>query len=183
MTDVKAFLKPIEAAMKAGVTHLDTQFKKIQLGVATTSFLESVKIEIHEQSFSPLKAHSEINKRDAQTLLVLPRDKSNMKAIEMGLQKANLGVSIQNEGAQLVVKLPPLTSERRKQFCEDLKKQTEAAKQGLRKTRQEAMDVIKKINVEDEKKKLIKGLEDLTAAAIKELDALCAKKTAEIMKI
>ena len=139
-------------------------------------------------SSQPLKNVAAVSTLDAQTIVIQPWDKTIIRDIEKGISDANLGLNPSNNGESLMIKIPPLTEERRRDLVKLASRLGEDGKVGIRTVRQ---DFKKKIDSakankeisEDEAKSYETDLQKQIDAAIKEVDTLLKTKEEDIMKV
>ena len=139
-------------------------------------------------SSQPLKNVAAVSTLDAQTIVIQPWDKTIIRDIEKGISDANLGLNPSNNGESLMIKIPPLTEERRRDLVKLASRLGEDGKVGIRTVRQ---DFKKKIDTakankeisEDEAKSYETDLQKQIDTAMKEIDALLKTKEEDIMKV
>ena len=107
--------------------------------------LSKVQVEYYG-ALTPINQVANVNATDGRTLTVQPFEKSIIEAIEKGIAHANLGLNPQNNGESIIINIPSLTEERRKDLSKQAKAEGEEAKVGLRNSRKEANDSVKKLN-------------------------------------
>jgi ribosome recycling factor len=138
-------------------------------------------------SASPLSQVSKISVPDARTITLQPFEKNMLQPIEKAIMIANLGFNPMNNGDMVIISVPPLTEERRKELAKQAKAEAEDAKIGIRNARKDANTDIKKLEKEGTSEDICKSAEDdvqnLTNAYIKKIDELLVEKEAEIMKV
>jgi len=124
---------------------------------------------------------------DARTINVQPWEKSMLNEIAKGIINANLGFAPQNNGEILIISVPPLTEERRKELVKKAKGEGEHAKVGIRNNRKEALDMVKELKNDGLSEDLVKDAENevqtITNLFIKKIDDLLEMKEKEIMTI
>ena len=102
-------------------------------------------------------------------------------------QVANVNTMDQNNGEQLIIAVPPLTEERRRDLVKRAKSEAENAKIGIRNNRKDAIDMIKDLKTEGLSEDLSKDAEEevqkITNAYIKKVDELLELKEKDIMTI
>ncbi|MFN7160583.1 MAG: ribosome recycling factor [Candidatus Gracilibacteria bacterium] len=164
------------------VEHFKTELGKVQTGRASASLVEHISVELYGQ-MQPLKNVASISIPDSKTISLQPWDKSAIQPIEKALQKSD--INPMNNGVSILITLPPLTEERRKEMVKIVKKIAEETKVTIRQQRQTAMDEIKKDKdaSEDMKKGAEKKLQEKVDAANKEIDEISKKKEQDIMTI
>ncbi len=130
--------------MNHSIEHLNKELQKIRAGKATPSMLDGVMVEYYGTQ-SPLNQVSNVNTPDARTLSVQPWDKSMLEPIEKAIVNANLGLTPMNNGEMIIINVPALTEERRRDLVRQAKSEGEHAKVSIRNARKEANDEIKKL--------------------------------------
>lgn len=163
---------------------LKKEFSLLRTGRATSVILDSITIESYG-SQSPIAHVAGVSMEDARTLRVAPWDKTQIKAIEAAIQKANLGLSVTSDDAGLRVIFPELTGERRAQIIKLMGAKLEDARISLRKEREIVIDDFKKQEKdgemsEDEHFKGKEELQKLVDEANRKFDDLAANKEKEI---
>jgi ribosome recycling factor len=134
-----------------------------------------------------LKELATITAPESRMLMVQPFDISNMKAIEKGIQGANLGLNPATQGKFIRIVLPDLSTERRQEFVKICKKMTEDGRVAIRNERRQAMDLLKKAKNDGTSEDEVKGAEEevqkLTDSYIKKLEDHLAHKEKEILTV
>jgi ribosome recycling factor len=110
-----------------------------------------------------------------------------LNEIAKGIMNANLGLNPQNNGEQLIIQIPPLTEERRRDLVKKAKAESEHAKIGVRNNRKDGIDMIKDLKNEGMSEDLAKDADNevqkITDAYIKKIDELLELKEKDIMTI
>lgn len=163
---------------------LKKEFSLLRTGRATSAILDSISIDSYG-SQTPIAHVGNISMEDARTLRVAPWDKSQVKAIEGAIQKANLGLSVTSDDAGLRIIFPELTGERRTQIIKLMKDKLEDARISLRKEREEVLNEFKRLEKdgemsEDEHRKNKEELQKHVDEANGKFDVLAKKKEEEI---
>ncbi|MCD5385158.1 ribosome recycling factor [Candidatus Gracilibacteria bacterium] len=169
------------------IHHLDVEYSKLQLGRANPVMVESIMVEQYG-SMQPLQNIAAVSNLDAQTLSIKPWDKTVIHAIAKAISDSGLGLNPQTMADSILIKVPPLTEERRKEISKVAKNMAEDAKVGIRNARAESMKAIKKAEndkeiSEDERKKYETDLQKLIDDANKKVEEHYKAKSADIMKI
>lgn len=184
--EIEMLLDEAKESNNGTVDHLMGNLEKIRAGKATPSMLDSVKVEAYGAT-SPLNQVANVNTLDARTITVQPWDKSNLDAIATGIMNANLGLNPQSNGESILINVPALTEERRREFVKNAKVEGENAKVSVRNNRKEANDYLKKLKGEGLSEDRLKNLEavvqEMTNETITKIDALIVRKEADIMTI
>ena len=169
--------------MQGAITHLEKQFANIRAGKASPAMLGSVRVDYYG-SQTPLNQVANVNTPDARTITIQPFEKSQMQNIEKGIMLANLGFNPMNNGDVIIISVPPLTEERRRELAKQAKGEAEDAKIGVRNDRKNANQDIKKLDLSDDMKKIgEEEIQKLTDSFIAKIDEIFAKKEKEIMTV
>jgi ribosome recycling factor len=168
------------------ISHFETELIKIRAGKASPAMLGGVMVDYYG-SMTPLQQVANVNTSDARTILVQPWEKAMLNEIARGIINSNLGLNPQNNGEQLIITVPPLTEERRRELVKRAKVEAEIAKVGVRNNRKDAIDMIKELKTDGLSEDLAKGAEDevqkITNGAIKNIDELVEIKEKDIMTV
>ncbi len=167
--------------------HFSNELAKLQAWRANPAIVEGVYLMAYGSS-QPLRNVAAVSTLDAQTISIQPWDKWVIRDIEKWITDANLGLNPTNNGETILIKIPTLTEERRRDLTKVASRMTEEAKVGVRTVRQ---DFKKKIDSaktgktisEDEAKDYEVELQKAIDSAIKDIDILEKKKHEEIMKV
>lgn len=164
--------------------HLEKEFVIIRAGKASPAMLSSVLVEYYG-SQTPISQVANINTPDARTITVQPWEKNMLSEIEKAIMNANLGFNPMNNGDNVIINVPPLTEERRRDLVKQAKAEAEHAKVGVRNARQEANKDIRGLDdaSEDVQKNAEADVQELTDRYIKKIDSFLGVKEAEIMKV
>ena len=175
-----------KAANEKTIRHLENELIKIRAGKATPSMLQSVMVDYYGTP-TPLAQVANVNTIDARTLTVQPWEKSMLQECAKGIVNANLGLAPQDNGEQLIISVPPLTEERRKELVKRAKAEAESAKVGVRNNRKDAMDFIKNLKndglPEDIQKVAESDVQGITDAYVKKIDGIVELKEKDILTI
>jgi ribosome recycling factor len=169
--------------MSNAITHLEKELISIRAGKATPAMLSTVMVDYYG-SQTPLAQVANVNTPDARTLSIQPWEKNMLQEIEKAIQIANLGLNPMNNGDLIMINVPPLTEERRRDLAKQAKAEAEHAKVGVRNARKDANNDIKKVNIsEDMKKNAEADVQTLTDSYVKKIDEKLAVKEKEIMTV
>ncbi len=168
------------------MTHFDHELLKVRAGKATPAMLTGVMVEYYG-AMTPLQQIANVNTMDARTITVQPFEKNTLNDIAKGIMNANLGLNPQSNGEQLLIAVPPLTEERRRDLVKKAKAEGESGKVGIRNNRKDALDFIKTMKndglSEDMTKDAEAVVQDITNKFIKKIDDLLEQKEKEIMTV
>ena len=184
---MKLDTKEYEIKMTKTVASYKDNLSTIRAGRANPDVLKKIEVDYYG-SPTAISSIAEIKVTDARTIVITAWDKSAMKGIEKAILTSDLGIHPQNDGACIRLTFPPMTEERRKDLSKQVSKMGEDAKVAIRNIRRDANDKTKTMKknsemTEDEAKASDKLIQDLTDKYIKEVDAVTASKTKEIMEI
>lgn len=180
-------LEKTSEKIKKALHHLEAEFSKLQLGRANPSLVEEVLVEQYGMS-QPLKNCTSVNILDNQTLSIQPWDKGVIHNIAKAITDAGLGLNPQTMADSVLIKIPPLTEERRRETTKIAKKMSEEAKIGVRNARHDALKELKSEEdawnlSEDDVKMYEKDLQKMVDDANKKIDEMTKKKEEDIMKV
>ncbi len=169
--------------MESAIQHLVAEFVNIRAGKATPSMLSGVKVEYYG-SLTPLSQVANVNTMDAHTITIQPWEKQLIPEIEKGILNANLGFNPMNNGESIIINVPILTEERRRELAKHAKSEGEDAKVSIRNDRKDGNNELKKLDIsEDLLKNCEQDIQDLTDKYTREIDALYVIKEKEIMTV
>jgi ribosome recycling factor len=176
-----------EASMKNSVASLQNELKKVRTGRAQVSMLDNVKVNYYGQP-SPLNQVASVSCPDARTFLIAPWEAAILKEIEQAIIKSDVGMTPQNDGKVIRLKLPELTEDRRKDLAKNVKKIAEDARVAVRMARRDANEKLKgalkaKQISEDDEKRGSELVQKLTDDYIKKVDQIGAEKEKELLTI
>jgi len=186
MEEIDFILDSTKESMEGSLAHLEKEFLNIRAGKASPAMLGGVKVDYYGAA-TPLSQVANINTPDARTITVTPWEKNMLHPIEKAIMIANLGFNPMNNGDNIIINVPALTEERRRDLAKQAKAESEDAKVGVRSARKDANTEIKKLEKDGMSEDVCKSAEDevqeLTNAYIKKIEELLALKEAEIMKV
>ena len=184
MEELEIIISSVKQEMDAAIKHLDHAFQKIRAGKASTTMVQDVMVEYYG-SLTPLNQVANVMVPDAMTISIQPWDKTAINAIEKAIINSNLGFAPSNNGDNIILNVPPLTEERRKELAKHAKAETESTKVTIRNARQEGMKDLKKLDgiSEDIIKDTEAKIQELTDKYVKISDEHLKAKEADVMKI
>jgi ribosome recycling factor len=181
--EIQFILDSTKESMESALKHLEKQLLTIRAGKATPSMLNSVLVEYYG-SPTPLSQVANVNTPDGRTITVQPWEKSMLQEIEKGILVANLGFNPMNNGESIIINVPPLTEERRKELAKQAKMEAEDAKVVIRNARKDGNSELKKLDIsEDLEKNINIDIQELTDTHVKRADAILSAKEKEIMTV
>ncbi|MBE9018208.1 ribosome recycling factor [Chroococcidiopsis sp. CCALA 051] len=180
-------LAEAESTMQKTVEATQRSFNTIRTGRANASLLDRVMVEYYGSPTS-LKSLASISTPDATTITIQPFDRSTLNSIEKAISMSDVGLTPNNDGSAIRLNIPPLTSERRKEFIKLAAKYAEEGKVAIRNIRRDALETIRKQEkssevTEDEARDLQDQLQKLTNKYIERIEELLAEKDKEISTV
>jgi ribosome recycling factor len=182
--EIEFILDSSKESMEKALDHLKKQFVNIRAGKASPSMLGSVTVDYYGAQ-TPLSQVANVNTPDGRTITVQPWEKSMLQEIEQAIMVANLGFNPMNNGESIIINVPALTEERRKELAKQAKFEAEDAKISIRSSRKEANNEVKKLNdiSEDLKKNTETDIQEMTDMFIKKADEIFNSKEKEILTV
>jgi ribosome recycling factor len=177
----------LDASMRKSLEATQRTFNTIRTGRANPSLLDKITIEYYGTE-TPLRSVASLSTPDSQTIQIQPFDSAAMAAIEKAISMSDLGLTPNNDGRLIRINIPPLTAERRKEFCKLAARYAEDGKVALRNIRRDAIDKIKKQEKdgelsEDQSRDEQEKVQKLTDRYIVELEKSLSDKEADILKV
>lgn len=184
MMTIPQITKDCRTAMDKSLEASRRELSSIRTGKATTSLLDTVRVEAYGQQM-PLNQVGSVSAPEPRLLTVTPWDKGLTSAIEKALRESDLGLNPSTQAGVIRVPLPSLNEERRRELVKVVHKLAEEARIGIRHARTDARDKLKKLEKksEDDQKKAEKELQKLHDDYIGRIDELLKGKEAEIMEV
>lgn len=186
MEELQMIFDEAKASMDKALNHLESELMKIRAGKANPSMLASVMVDYYG-SATPLAQVANVNTPDAKTITVQPWEKTLMDEISKAIINANLGFAPQNNGEVIIISIPPLTEERRKELVKRARGEAENAKVGIRNARKDANDMIKSLQkdglAEDAAKDGESNIQSMTNDYSAKADKMVDAKEVDILKV
>jgi ribosome recycling factor len=166
------------------IDFLKQDISSLRTGRANTALVEDLMVESYGTK-QPVKAVGTIAVPDAKTVTIEPWDKSQLLNIEKAVRESSLGINPVNNGTQIILAMPELTSERRQELIKVLHQKLEGARISVRKIREDVRSEIEKAEdkkeiSEDEKYKLQEELDKMTKEYNDKIKDVGEKKEKEI---
>lgn len=174
----------IELKMMHALETMDSRLSSIRAGRANPALVNGINVEYYGTP-TPIQSLANITVPEAKTLMIKPFDKSCLKDIVKAIQEANLGINPTDNGETVILTIPQLTEERRKEYVKQAKQIAEETKVALRKVRQEANEDIKadETVTEDAEKVMLEEVQKLINDYNKKVDEKLKEKEEELMKV
>lgn len=173
--------------MEKAINQMKKEFSSIRTGRANPMILDKVLVEYYGAP-TPLRQLSQVSVQDGTTLVIAPYDKTILKDVEKALVKADLGINPNSDGIVVRLIFPPLTQDKRKEICKDVKKVCEETKVAIRNIRRDMTDELKKLEKsENLSEDMVKDNQDkiqkLTDKYVGIIDSLVVEKEKEVMTV
>ena len=180
---IEDILTNTELEMAEAIENLEKRFTNIRAGRANPAMLDGVMVSYYG-SDTPLKQLATISIPEARQLMIKPFDKSSIGAIEKGIFEANIGLTPNNNGEVIILNIPALTEETRREYVKQAKGYAEDCRIVLRNIRQDANKNIDKLEVpEDDIKNGQEEVQELINKYNKVVDEKFKEKEAELMTV
>tara|TARA_R110002072_G_scaffold260722_8_gene419266 strand:+ start:2572 stop:3126 length:555 start_codon:yes stop_codon:yes gene_type:complete len=181
--EIKFLLESTEESMLKALKFLEKQLMNIRAGKASPGMVGGVMVDYYGTP-TPLSQVANINTPDGRTLSIQPWEKSMIPEIEKGILKANLGFNPMNNGDNIIINIPPLTEERRRELAKVAKSEAEDAKISIRNDRKVANSDAKDLELSEDLLKIVESdIQKLTDSYITRVDEILAVKEKEIMTV
>ena len=184
--EIQLIIDETKSSMDSAIEHLKQELTKVRAGKATPSMLDSVMVNYYG-NMTPIGQVGNVSTMDARTITVQPWEKSIIDEIATGIMNANLGLNPQNNGEMIIISVPPLTEERRRELVKKAKAEGETAKVSVGNRRKEANDFIKKMKTdglpEDSGKTAEDEIQNLTNTYTTKIDQIIDLKEKDIMTV
>ena len=184
MEEIEMYLDDARELMTKALNHCNHELTKIRAGKANPSMLEGIQVSYYG-TMTPLQQVASMTTPDARTIFVKPWEKNMISEIERSIMNANLGLNPQNDGQQVIINIPMLTEERRKQLVKQVGHECEQGRVSVRSIRKETNEHLKRIKgaPEDDLKNAEEKVQKMTDEFIGKIDAVMKKKEGEIMTV
>ena len=172
-----------EEKMENTITNLEKRLVNIRAGRANPAILDGINVSYYGVD-TPLKQLANISVPEARMLQIKPFDKSALQDIEKAIYEANIGLTPNNNGEVIILNIPALTEETRREYVKQAKQIAEEDKIALRNIRQDANNDAKKLEVtEDDIKGIQNDIQDLINKYNKIVDEKAKEKEKELMTV
>ncbi len=177
------YLNEIEFKMEETMETLDKRLTTVRTGRANPNMLANVVVDYYGTP-TPIQSVANITVPEARQLFVKPFDRGTLKDIEHAIQEANLGINPTNNGEMIILTLPELTEDRRREYVKQAKSMGEDAKVALRNIRQDGNNKVKADELpEDQEKALLEDIQELINKYNKLVDDKIREKEKELMEV
>ena len=169
--------------MQKALENMEARFTNVRAGRANPAMLNGIMVDYYGTP-TPINSLANITVPEAKQLFIKPFDRNVLKDIERAINEANIGIKPTNNGEVVILTVPDLTEERRRDYVKQVKAMAEDAKVALRTIRQEANQTIKKEELpEDEEKNMMEDVQELINKYNKIVDDKAKEKEQELMQV
>ena len=176
----------LQRRMDGALSVMKTEFSSLRTGRASSSMLDPITLEVYGQR-TPINQLGTINVPEPRMLTVNVWDKTNVPIVEKAIRESGLGINPQLNGTIIMLPIPELNEERRRELSRVAGQYAESARVAVRNIRRDGMDQIKKAKLEgmseDDQKFWEETVQELTDTTIKMLDETLENKQAEIIQV
>jgi ribosome recycling factor len=187
VSEIDPVLGETERKMSRAVEVLQQDLSGIRTGRASPALLDKVQVEAWGTT-QPINAVATISVPEPRLLMIQPWDKGLIGAIEKSIQKSDLGLTPNNDGAVIRLALPQLTEQRRQDLAKQVRKRAEEAKVAVRNCRRDADGGLKKLEKDgklsqDELRRAVERVQKITDSAIRQVDEVAERKEREVKEV
>ena len=176
----------LQRRMNGALLSMKSEFASLRTGRASSSMLDPITVEVYGQR-TPLNQLGTINVPEPRMVTINVWDKTNIALVEKSIRESGLGINPQLNGAIIMLPIPELNEERRRELSKVAGQYAESARVAVRNIRRDGMDQIKRAKSdgmsEDDQKFWEETVQDITDSAIKDIDAALDTKQTEIMQV
>lgn len=173
----------IEQKMDKAIQNLESKLLNIRAGRANPAMLNGITVSYYG-TMSPIQSLANITVPEARQLMIKPFDRNTLKDIERAINEANIGITPTNNGEIIILTIPELTEDRRKEYVKQAKEVAEEARVALRNIRQDENNAIKNEEYpEDEEKRMLNEVQEAINKYNKIVDEKLKEKEEELMRV
>lgn len=183
---MEAVFNETKSKMQKSLESMDREFSHIRTGRPSPAILESVMVDAYGQRM-PINQLASVAVQPPRTLVIRPFDRNSITPIEKAIQTSDLGLNPRNDGKNIMLEIPPLSEERRKDLVKVVRKKAEEGKVAVRNIRRDARDEIELMKeekeiTEDDMDKGFERIQKITDEYIEKLEECLKHKEEEILK-
>lgn len=184
---VKELMDDAKRRMDKSLEHLQQELASVRTGRASLSILDAVKVDYYGAP-TPLNQVANLAVPEANLITVQPWEPPMLEVVEKAILSSDLDLNPANDGKILRIPIPPLTEERRKLLVKQVGKMAEEGRTAVRQVRRDTNDHLKKMLKdkeisEDDEKRALKDVQDLTDAHVKKVDEMVKNKEQDLMTV
>lgn len=176
-------IEETELRMMKAIENMENRFNNVRAGRANPSMVNGIMVEYYGAP-TPIQSVANITVPEARQLLIKPFDRSCLKDIERAINEANIGITPTNNGEMIILTVPELTEEKRREYVKQVKSLSEDGKVALRNAREDARNNIKRQELpEDQENAYFEDIQDLINKYNKIIDEKAKLKEEELMTV
>ncbi|WP_019956383.1 ribosome recycling factor [Yoonia vestfoldensis] len=172
--------------MDGAIANLRVELASLRTGRASGSMLEPIMVDAYG-SPTPINQVGTVNVPEPRMVTINVWDKGLVGKVEKAIRDSGLGINPQLNGTIIMLPIPELNEERRRELTKVAGHYAESARVSIRNLRRDGMDQIKKAKAdglsEDDQKFWEATVQELTDVHIKLVDDTLETKQAEIMQV
>ena len=176
----------LQRRMNGALSSMKTEFASLRTGRASSSMLDPITVEVYGQR-TPLNQLGTINVPEPRMVTINVWDKTNIGIVEKSIRESGLGINPQLNGTLIMLPIPELNEERRRELSKVAGQYAESARVAVRNIRRDGMDQIKKAKSdgmsEDDQKFWEEAVQEITDKTVKDIDIALDSKQSEIMQV
>ena len=184
--DVTTCINEAKESMEMALEYLEETLSHIRAGKANPKLIDNIRVDSYG-SLVPVNNAASVTTPDARSIMIKPWDKSMFPIIEKAIIDSDLGIMPENNGEVIILNIPPLTEDRRRQLTKQCKAEGEDTKISIRNARRDAFDELKKAVkeglAEDAQKSAEEEVQKLHDLYIKKVESALTDKEKEIMTV
>lgn len=176
-------LEETELRMKKAIENMEGRFNNVRAGRANPSMVSGIMVDYYGAP-TPLQSVANVTVPEARQLIIKPFDRSCLKDIERAINEANIGITPTNNGEMIILTVPELTEEKRRDYVKQVKGLSEDGKVALRNAREDARNSVKRMELsEDQETSYFEDIQDLINKYNKIIDDKTKLKEEELMTV
>jgi ribosome recycling factor len=170
--------------MDGAIASLRTEFASLRTGRASGSMLEPIQVEAYGQ-MTPINQLGTVNVPEPRMVTINVWDKGMVSKVEKAIRESGLGINPQTNGTIIMLPIPELNEQRRRELTKVASQYAEHARVAIRNLRRDGMDQIKRAKnlPEDDQTFWEETVQELTDKYIKLIEQTLEAKQAEIMQV
>ncbi|MGQ0793492.1 MAG: ribosome recycling factor [Deltaproteobacteria bacterium] len=190
MSDGRSLNEIVDDAKKRmdkSIAVFEGELAKVRTGRASTAIVDHIRADYYG-TLTPLSQLATVSVPESRTIIIQPWDVSAIAHIEKAIRQSDLGMNPTNDGKVIRIAVPALTQDRRRDIVKQIGKQAEEYRVSLRQIRKDINALVKEVEKdkklpEDEVKKGLAKIQEITDSYIKKINDVLAKKEKEILEV
>ena len=184
--EIEIDIDDLSRRMDGALASLRTEFASLRTGRASGSMLEPIQVDAYGQ-MTPINQLGTVNVPEPRMVTINVWDKGMVNKVEKAIRESGLGINPQLNGTIIMLPIPELNEERRRELTKVAGSYAEHARVAVRNVRRDGMDQIKKAKgagmSEDDQKLWESEVQELTDKHIALIDKALESKQEEIMQV